>query len=130
MSYANAPAVERRSRAAPPPKGVDRAKLLYKLEILHERHSGDAAAFRRAAIEALQAALASGRSEARKALEEGGTGRACAEALSTLTDDLLLVVLEISARWLAPPQPGQLLPYLSAYMSCSALPRFFLARFF
>ena len=82
MSYANAPAVERRSRAAraaPPPKGVDRAKLLDKLEILHERHSGDAAAFRRAAIDALQAALASGRSEARKALEEGGTGRACAE---------------------------------------------------
>ena len=47
-------------------------------------------------------------------MEEGGTGRACAEALSALTDDLLLVVLEISARWLAPAPPGQLPPTVVA----------------
>src|SRR5271167_2985706 len=109
MSIAQAPALERRSRSArpaPPPKGVERAKLLEKLALLHDRLSGDPAAFRRAAIEMLQAALATGRDEARKALEDGGTGRACAEALSALTDDLLCVVLEMSARWLAPAQPG------------------------
>ncbi len=114
MSYTHAPAVERRSRApraAPtPPKGVERAKLLAKLAIQHERLSGDPAAFRRAAIEMLQAALTSGRDEARKALEDGGTGRACAETLSAQTDDLLRVVLEMSARWLAPGEPGQTLP--------------------
>ena len=60
------------------------------------------------------AALASGRNEARKALEEGGTGRACAEALSAQTDDLLRVVLEISARWLASAQSGQWLPTIVA----------------
>jgi [protein-PII] uridylyltransferase len=115
MSYAQAPAVERRSRAAPPPpKGIERAKLLAKLAILHDRLSGDPAAFRRAAIEMLQAALAYGRDEARKALEDGGTGRACAETLSADTDDLLRVVLEMSARWLAPVGPGQSLPTIVA----------------
>ena len=118
MSYAHSPALERRSRAprAPPPpsKGVERAKLLEKLALLHERLSGDPAAFRRAAIEMLQAALASGRDEARIALEDGGTGRACAEALSAQTDDLLRVALEMSARWLAPAQPGQSLPTIVA----------------
>ena len=118
MSYAHSPALERRSRAprAPPPpsKGVERAKLLEKLTLLHERLSGDPAASRRAAIEMLQAALASGRDEARMALEDGGTGRACAEALSGQTDDLLRVALEMSARWLAPAQPGQSLPTIVA----------------
>ena len=104
----------RAARAAPPSKGVERAKLLEKLTLLHERLSGDPAAFRRAAIEMLQAALASGRDEARIALEDGGTGRACAEALSAQTDDLLRVALEMSARWLAPAQPGQSLPTIVA----------------
>ncbi|MGB3581830.1 MAG: [protein-PII] uridylyltransferase [Roseiarcus sp.] len=115
MSYAHSPALERRSHAPPPPtKGVERAKLLEKLTLLHERLSGDPAAFRRAAIEMLQAALASGRDEVRIALEDGGTGRACAEALSAQTDDLLRVALEMSARWLAPAQPGQSLPTIVA----------------
>ena len=118
MSYAHAPAVERRSRApraAPAPlKGVEGAKLLAKLAVLHERLSGDPAAFRRAAIEMLRAALASGLDEARGALQGGGTGRACAEALSAETDDLLHVGLEMAARWLAPAEPGQALPTIVA----------------
>jgi [protein-PII] uridylyltransferase len=116
MSYASAPAVElrSRSRAGPPAKGVERAKLIEKLAALREEHSGDPAAFRRAAIETLHGALVSGRNEARKALEEGGTGRACAEALSAETDDLLRVVLETSARWLASTQSGQWLPTIVA----------------
>ena len=118
MTDAHAPALERRSRSArpapPPAKGVDPARLLYKLELLHERRSGDAPAFRRDAIETLQAALTSGREEARKALEDGGTGRACAEALSAQTDELLRVVLEMSSRWLAPGEPGRSLPTIVA----------------
>ena len=118
MSYAHVPAVERRSRAprASPAllKGVERAQLLATLADLHERLAADPAAFRRAAIEMLQAALASGRDEARRTLEEGGTGRACAEALSAETDDLLHVALEMSARWLAPAEAGQKLPTIVA----------------
>ena len=109
MSDAQRP---RRSNAAPAPRAPRRRRRASTAPssstsspLSHERHAGDAAAFRRAAIEALQAALASGRSEARKALEEGGTGRACAEALSAEIDDLLRVVLEMSARWLAPAPP-------------------------
>src|SRR5215472_14498640 len=88
VSYAHAPAVEprpRAPRAAPSPKGFEHGKLLEKLAPLHERLSSDPQAFRRAAIELLQGTLASGRDEAGTALEEGGTGRACAEALSAQT---------------------------------------------
>src|SRR5260370_20584164 len=118
MSVANAPVAESRSRApraAPSAhRGLDRARLLEKLTALHERHSGDAGAFRRAAIATLQTALAEGRNEARKALEAGGTGRACAETLSAQIDDLLCVVLDMSVRWLAPPQPGHAPPTIVA----------------
>ena len=86
MSDAEVPAVERRSRAAPTLKGVERAGLRDELASLHEGATGDVAVFRRAAIEILRAALDTGRDEARRALEAGGTGRACAEALSGETD--------------------------------------------
>ena len=87
MSDAQVPAVERRSRVAPTLKGVERAKLLDELAALQEGHSGDVPAFRRAAVEILRAALDAGRDEARRALEAGGAGRACAETLSGETDE-------------------------------------------
>src|SRR5271157_4048725 len=118
MSVADAPAIERRPRsprAAPlSGKSLDRAKLLDELSTVHERHSGDTAAFRRGAIAILQAALARGRDEARKALEAGGAGRACAETLSAQIDDLLPAALDLAARWLAPPPAGAALPTIVA----------------
>jgi len=118
MSVASAPAAERRPRvprSSPPSgKGLDRAGLLDELSALHERHSGDTAAFRRAAIATLQTALAAGRDEARKALEAGGAGRACAETLSAQIDDLLPVALEMATRWLSPPPPGAAPPTIVA----------------
>ena len=118
MSVADAPAIERRPRsprAAPlSGKSLDRAKLLDELSTVHERHSGDTAAFRRAAIAILQAALARGRDEARKALEAGGAGRACAETLSAQIDDLLPAALDMAARWLAPARDGTALPTIVA----------------
>jgi len=109
MPDASAASVERPARAlraAPARKGIDRVALLDGLGELRERHGGDEATFRRAAIEALQAALASGREEAREALIEGGTGRACAERLSANTDELLSAALEMALRWLQPkPSP-------------------------
>ena len=114
MSDAHVQAVERRSRASPLPKGVERTKLLDQLASLHEQHRGDAAAFRRAAVEILRAALDAGRDEARAALEAGGTGRACAERLSAETDELLRVGLAMSAEWFAPAQSGRPLPTIVA----------------
>src|SRR3984957_7803150 len=114
MSEAQVPAVERRSRAAPSLKGVERAKLLGELAELHEGHSDDPAAFRRAAVEILRVALDAGRDEARRALEAGGAGRACAEALSAETDELLRVGLEMSARWLPPSRFAGPLPTIVA----------------
>src|ERR1700721_3252380 len=89
MSDTQVPAVERRSRVAPTLKGVERAKLLDELAALHEGHPSDVAAFRRAAVEILRAALDAGRDEARRALEAGGAGGACAEALSPDTAEWL-----------------------------------------
>jgi [protein-PII] uridylyltransferase len=80
---------------------VERAKLIDQLAALRDAHSDDVV-FRRLAIDALHEALERGRAEARKALEAGGTGRACAETLSGQVDDLLRVALDLAVRWLAP----------------------------
>ena len=117
MSVLNALAIEGRpgpARVAPAPLSrLDRAGILDKLAALHVRCSGDVGAFREAAIEVLRAALASGREEARRALESGGTGRACAETLSAQIDDLLYIAIEMSTRWLA-PAPNQPRPTVVA----------------
>ncbi len=117
MSVANAPAVERgtrSARAAASGKGLDRTKLINELTKLNERHRDDPIGFRNSAIPALQAALTAGRDEARKALEAGGTGRACAETLSAQMDDLLRVALDAASRWLAPAPVGTPLPTIVA----------------
>ncbi len=105
MSLAHAPTVERRARssrpAAPADKGLDRVRILSKLEELHARQK-DMESFRRAAVLVLQGELSMRRAEARKALEAGGTGRACAETLSSQIDDLLRIALELASRWLVP----------------------------
>ena len=117
MSVANAPAVERgtrSARAAASGKGLDRTKLINELTKFNERHRDDPIGFRNSAIPALQAALTAGRDEARKALEAGGTGRACAETLSAQMDDLLRVALDAASRWLAPAPAGTPLPTIVA----------------
>jgi [protein-PII] uridylyltransferase len=102
MSVVTAPAPERRARVhAAAGKGLDRAGLTAELASLRETHA-NAAAFRTAAVSALASALARGRDEARKALDAGGSGRVCAEALSGQIDDLLSVALDLVTRWLAP----------------------------
>lgn len=121
MSLANAPAVENRSRAPrlalPTARGLDRARILGKLEALQARQS-DPDAFRKAAVFLLQSEMAVARAEARKALEAGGTGRSCAEALSAQVDDLLRVALDLAARWLAPAPNGGPLPTIVAVGGC------------
>ncbi|MBV8106176.1 MAG: [protein-PII] uridylyltransferase, partial [Hyphomicrobiales bacterium] len=117
MSVVNAPAVERGSRArpaAPAGKGLDRTRLINELTRLNERYSGDSGAFRTQAVRALQSALIEGRNEARRALEAGGTGRACAETLSAQMDELLKTALEVASRWLATAPAGTPLPTIVA----------------
>ncbi len=100
---------ERRPRPKanhPAGKGLDRKPLLDEIAAQRLALSDDAA-FRRAAVAALRGALDKGRAEARAALEAGGTGRACAEALSAQVDDLLRVALDVVARWLAPLSGAQ-----------------------
>ena len=62
----------------------------------------------------LEAALASGRNQARRALEAGGSGKGCAETLSAQTDDLLRVALDMVVRRLSPPPAGTTLPTIVA----------------
>src|SRR5574337_1991985 len=115
MSIDEAPSIERRSRApAHPAHALNSAKLIAELEALHARCAGEGDAFRRAAIALLQTALAEGKPDARKNLEAGGTGRACAETLSAQIDDLLRVALELSSRWLAPAPQKSPLPSIVA----------------
>ena len=117
MSLAHGPTVERRVRslrpAAPADKGFDRARILGKLEDLRARQK-DAESFRRAAVVLLQSELSVRRAEARKTLEAGGTGRACAETLSSQIDDLLRVTLELASRWLVPDADRNALPTILA----------------
>ena len=113
MSDAEPSAVERRSRAAPL-NAIEQTRLLDQLASLHEQYRGDLTAFRRAAVETLRTALDMGRSEARRALETGGAGRACAEMLSSEIDEIMRVGLELSARWLAPGGSGQPAPTIVA----------------
>jgi [protein-PII] uridylyltransferase len=118
MSIANATLVERAPRAGrgatAARKPLDREKLVDELDRLHRRLGADMAAFRTAAVATLKVALTEGRAQARKALEAGGNGRACAETLSAQIDDLLVVTLDLATRWLAPAPAGAALPTIVA----------------
>ncbi len=117
MSVADAPSVERPRRparhVAPAEKGLDRTRILGELDELRAREP-DVETFRRAAVALLQSELSAGRAEALKALEAGGTGRACAETLSSQIDDLLRITLELASRWLAPDPKRSALPTIVA----------------
>ena len=117
MSLAEPAAEDRRSRAprapAPHEKGLDAARILSALEALRAQQP-DLDAFRRAAVALLQSELSVRRAEARKALEAGGTGRACAQTLSSQIDDLLRIALQMASRWLVPGAEPAALPTIVA----------------
>jgi [protein-PII] uridylyltransferase len=91
----------RRSRGAPSSL-IDRDEIDARLERLRAETKGDETAFRRGAVEAFAAALEAGRAEARRALEAGGRGRACASALSDLEDEIIRAVHDMAARLASP----------------------------
>jgi len=85
-----------RRTAAAPKRGNERARLDAEIAALRER-SADEEGFRLAAVALVAAALEEGRAEARRLLEEGGKGLACAARLSDLQDEIIGVVHDIAS---------------------------------
>ncbi|MGD0565462.1 MAG: [protein-PII] uridylyltransferase [Roseiarcus sp.] len=92
----------RRPRAVAPKGGFDRARLDDELAALRRETPTDDAAFRRQAVELFGERLEECRADARRALEEGGKGRACAAQLSDLEDEIIRAIHDMAARFLHP----------------------------
>ena len=104
----------RRPRAAAPKGGFDRARLDDQLEALRRETPQDDAAFRRDAVELFRQRLEGCRAEARRALEDGGTGRACAARLSDHEDNLIRAIHDWAARYFHPGLPTSARPTIVA----------------
>jgi [protein-PII] uridylyltransferase len=89
----------RRSRRAAvvPKRGGEGARLAAEIAALRERTPEDER-FRQAGVEIVAAALEDGRAEARRLLEEGGRGLACAARLSELEDEIIVAIHDIARR--------------------------------
>ncbi|THD48177.1 MAG: [protein-PII] uridylyltransferase [Bradyrhizobium sp.] len=93
----------RRARVrAAPPRLFDRARIETRIAKLRKETAGDDAGFRRGAMEIFRDALDAGRREAQRALEDGGSGSACARALSELEDELIRAIYDLMALALYP----------------------------
>jgi [protein-PII] uridylyltransferase len=85
----------RRPEAAPAPL-IDSAAVRADLAAIAKKHDADEAALRVALAARLKSALTEGRAAAEKRLLEDGSGRACAEALSVMTDAVVSLLYEIA----------------------------------
>jgi [protein-PII] uridylyltransferase len=83
-------------------EGLDRVWLEERLESIRRETEGDDPAFRLAAVDLFRTVLDRGRAEARKMLEEGGSGRGCAEQLSDLEDQLIRALHKMARRYVHP----------------------------
>jgi [protein-PII] uridylyltransferase len=84
-----APVIQRRS---------ERARLLADMAALKRPKRDDPIAFRQAGLKLIAATLEEGRDEARRLLEGGGKGMACAERLSDLQDDVIAATHALALR--------------------------------
>jgi [protein-PII] uridylyltransferase len=101
VAVLEAPAMDAASnsdhRPARPPhavaakRGAERERLAGEIAALRGEWADDAQ-FRQAAVRVVAAALEEGRAEARRLLEGGGKGLACAARLSALEDDIVAAV--------------------------------------
>ncbi|MBX9739466.1 MAG: [protein-PII] uridylyltransferase [Beijerinckiaceae bacterium] len=86
---------------------IDRQKLDADIAALSVQHAGDAAAFRREAVERFRAALETGRATAQALLLENGRGLSCAGRLSHLEDELIRSIHHYVVAYVHPsPRPG------------------------
>ena len=92
----------RRPRQAAPRGGMDQVWLRERLETIRRETQGDDPAFRLAAVDLFRTVLDEGRGEARQTLEEGGSGRGCAERLSDLEDQLIRALHDMARRFVHP----------------------------
>src|ERR1700678_3889144 len=92
----------RRPRKAASRGGPDQVWLKERLETLRRETQGDDPAFRLAAVDLFRTVLDGGRAEAQKTLEEGGSGRSCAERLSDLEDQLIRALHDMARRLVHP----------------------------
>jgi [protein-PII] uridylyltransferase len=84
--------VARSSRAPVIQRRSERASLLADVAALKRSKGADFVALRKAGLKLIAVALEEGRDEARRLLEQGGKGMACAERLSDLQDDVIAAV--------------------------------------
>ncbi|MGD0722820.1 MAG: [protein-PII] uridylyltransferase [Roseiarcus sp.] len=89
----------RRSRRAAvvAKRGGDGARLAAEIAALRDRTADDER-FRQAGVGLVAAALEDGRAEARRSLEDGGRGLACAARLSELEDEIIVAIHDIARR--------------------------------
>jgi [protein-PII] uridylyltransferase len=106
--------LRRRSRAAAPKDGFDRERLDERLEALRQETPSDDATFRRQSVELFRERLDEGRAEARRALEDGGGGRACATRISHCEDELIRAIHDWAARYFYPGLPAAAHPTIVA----------------
>jgi [protein-PII] uridylyltransferase len=93
----------RRTRVTSPAGNLDRVHLDEAIANAKLASRGDVSAFRLAAVPLFRDALEAGRAEVRRQLEEGASGRACAERLSKLADHLIRALHDM-ARFHAHPE--------------------------
>ena len=85
-----------------PPMSLELELLRRQLQVVWSESRGNASAFRAGSVALFRAALDQGREQAKRTLEAGGKGRACAEGLSNIQDQLITSIYE-AARL---TQPG------------------------
>ena len=96
----------RKTRTASARVGLDRAAIDEAMDAAKRECGGKEAEFRAATVDILRSALEQGRSEARRALEEGGRGHACAERLSDIEDQLVRALHDIARKHFVPSFPA------------------------
>ena len=83
---------------------IDRSKLDQELSAAAHTHKGTALDLRKAAVEIFRKALDEGRAKARTALEAGGDGIACAQAISHLEDEIIRSIHLFVTEFLYPAE--------------------------
>jgi [protein-PII] uridylyltransferase len=103
-------ALESSPRASPEPPTrspaelIDSRAIAADLETLAERHSGAERDLRTAVAQVLKAALNDGRAKAERLLLKDRHGRACAERLCRMEDEIIRLLFEFAKKHLYPSQ--------------------------
>ncbi|WP_374545322.1 [protein-PII] uridylyltransferase [Rhodoblastus sp.] len=81
---------------------IDRAALDARIAKLAEKHGGESAEFRKAAVEIFAEFLSRGAATARAALEEKGSGLACGAHLAYVEDEIIRAIHSCVVKYIHP----------------------------